>query len=1321
MKAGKAVVAWLLLLFLLPECARSAPSFQQIGNTLVMSNANVVLDYNLSAGTTDFYWKNSKIISAFYSGISFNTGYIKGISYTTRTYELVGTNEAIITATGAGLPAMKQCFILDQTDSFLVKVQAAGTNLSANWMGPVVVDSTAGGSVNIGVTNDNRALFVPFDNDGFVSYNAMPMNSSSTSYEVGAFYDNTTRNGLVVGSVTHDTWKSGVYFYGQNNKLSQMNAFGGATSPWDDMPHGYVSGNTISSPTMFVGFGNDWRAVMANFAAENTNFTPRLVWTNGVPFGWNSWGVIQQNITYDDAITVSDFFHTNLEPQGFTNTQGTVYINLDSYWSNLNGFQLQSFVNHCHVLDQKAGIYFGPFVWFGSANNATNTYVDGTTNTYTFSQVLLRDNNGNFESVDGGLAMDPTHPGTLDYTRYNINLFTNWGFDYVKLDFLSHGALEGVHYDTNITTGIQAYNEGMSNVLSQINGRMFVSESIAPLFPYQYGHSRRIACDAETSLIGNTSYTMNSVTYGWWLDDLYQFNDPDIMVFNGYGATTNENQSRLINAAVTGLFLDGDDLTGSSGQQGADYGLTNGFINAVARLGQTFIPADGNTGTSAANIFSLPNGTNWYIAVFNYTASTTKITVNLARTGMPAGNYVAFNLWDRSAISVTNSFNVILNPAQSKLFELFIPSSGNLQWSPNANNGTWDVGSTANWLNLSTSAQTVFNQGDSVLFDDTPSVPTTVNVSGTVNPSQITVNANNNNFTLQSGTFGGSGNLLKEGTAPLIISCSSGLSGTAIVGGGSLYAGNNCLQSISSITVSNGATLDFGGGQFNSIKPITVSGTGLNGEGALYNSYDNYPSELLNITLAGDTKFAGANRWDLSSGSQISGPHSLILDWSLNADGHYGQWSGVTIGADVTQITLTNGSSLGLSGMDNSCQNPATMLNISTNGALTFYSGAFNGSISLYNGSQMVVYNGNDTLGGSTLHLYNGATMYLYSSGIAMTGNNLIFEDGSILQTYYNGGNNPINNQVTFNGVAHWVLGDHTMSFSNVLSGVGGFVLDYYNNDVVFSSSNTYSGPTIIGSGGNSPQVALSGKGSITHSSLIFFGGADPTVSHVDASGRSDQTLALANGQTLAGAGGITGNLVVGAGAVLSPGGTNTTIGITTGSNPTGGIAASGNVTLGGTTVIKLNGTTNDVVLAGGSITYGGTLNLANISGTALAGGNSFKIFNAATYLGSFSGITPATPGTGLTWNTSQLSSGVISVSGGAGVVISSTVLSGTNLIFSGSGGTANSPYNVLTTTNLQNSVWIPIATNAFDSNGNFSVTNPIVHGVPQEFYMIKY
>src|SRR5208283_1916250 len=126
--------------------------------------------------------------------------------------------------------------------------------------------------------------------------------------------------------------------------------------------------------------------------------------------------------------------------------------------------------------------------------------------------------------------------------------FISDGFDFVKIDFLSHGALEGVHYNPSVTTGIEAYNQGMQFILGQVAGTMFISESIAPLFPYQYGHGRRIACDAYTSFISNTAYTMNSVTYGWWLDQLYPFNDPDMMVFDN-GPNSNEDQSRLINCA----------------------------------------------------------------------------------------------------------------------------------------------------------------------------------------------------------------------------------------------------------------------------------------------------------------------------------------------------------------------------------------------------------------------------------------------------------------------------------------------------------------------------------------------------------------------------------------------------------------------------------------------------------------------------------------------------------------------------------------------------------------------------------------------------
>jgi len=1297
MNSHKHIAAGVLLALVLLKPAEAAPSFQQIGNTLVMSNADVRLEYNLNAGTADFYWKNSKKISAFYSGVGLSTGYIKGINYSSWSYSVSSSNQVVVTAIGVGLPVMRQYFTLNQNDSFLVRMDVSGLNLKANWMGPVVVDST--GWVDIGVTNDNRALVVPFDNDGFVRYNAMPMNSSAISYEVGAFYDNTSRNGLVVGSVTHDTWKTGIFFSGANNKLNLMNVFGGATSPWDVMPHGSVTGNVISSPTIFVGFGADWRVTMQNYAAENTNFVPRLAWTNGVPFGWNSWGVLQQYVNYTDAIAVSDYFSVNLMNHNFTN-QGTVYINLDSYWDNLSNTQLQNFVNHCHAHGEKAGIYWGPFVFWGTESQGSNWVMNGSS--YNFSDAYLRTADGSVQTIDGAIALDPTHPGTRQMINYYINEFTNWGFDYVKLDFLSHGALEGVHYDTNVTTGIQAYNQGMQYLLNAINGRMFISESIAPLFPYQYGHSRRIACDAETSLIGNTEYTMNSVSYGWWLDNLYQFNDPDIMVF-GNGADTNEAQSRLISGAVTGLFLDGDDLTTTSGQNGAQQFLTNPAINDVARVGQTFTTVEGNSGTAAENIFVRQDGTTWCIAVFNYTAGAVNKTVDLNRAGLPSGYYVATNLWDGTTSIVTNSFNVSLNPKQSKLFRLTPHPPANLLWSASNNNGIWDNGSSANWINLSNSQQMVFITGDQVLFDDTVGVPTTVSLSGIVSPTTVTINSSANNFLFNgSGKISGTGNLVKQGSSTLTLNTTNDFSGSVIIGSGTVQSGAGALNSIASLTITNGGALDFNGNTLAGNKHATVSSDGVTGGGALYNSGGDFYNQVLNITLAGDTTFGGSHRWDLANGSAVTGPYNINLKFA----GGYAEWDTVTLDANVGNLEITQGA-FGIKGMGDTFGNPTGTLTVDTE--VDFWNSNF-GANSGY---------------AKNIHVLTNAAFKVLTSPNTFMNANVTFEGGAFWQFVFGSGAQTMNGAITLNGLIQLQAGDAPVVFSNVVSGSGGFVsyiFDPTPESLVFSASNTYSGPTVIGT---NMTLALTGNGSISQSLLIFFGGNNSSSTRMDVSGRPDKTLTLASGQTLAGIGRINGGLVVSAGATLAPAGTNTTLGITSGANTTGTISATNAIVLNGTATIKLNGSgTNDVIQsAGAGITYGGTLNLVNISATPLAAGNSFQIFNANSYAGSFTNMTPVTPETGLAWDTTQLDSGKLKVvAAPSQPIINGVTLSGSSLIFSGTNGMANSNYVVLASTNLAATLinWTVLFTNTFDANGIFHVTNTISPGNPQQFYRIQ-
>jgi autotransporter-associated beta strand protein len=774
--------------------------------------------------------------------------------------------------------------------------------------------------------------------------------------------------------------------------------------------------------------------------------------------------------------------------------------------------------------------------------------------------------------------------------------------------------------------------------------------------------------------------------------------DDDWLIGNGSSA----GSTRLFNGNISEVALYNHGLTASQvlnhyyiGELNSPASNSVPLIVTQPQSQQGYI--GGSATFSVTAVSASPMTNQWFKGVTSLTGQTNS---TLTFTNLQPTNAGSYSVVIGNINGTTNSISVTLS----------VSATNSLKWSSSVgNSGVWDNGISTNWIDVSNSQAVVFNNGDSALFDDTVGVPTAVTVSNTVSPSLTTVNSSTNIYSIGGpGTISGSGGLVKKGSSTLTITSAGNFTGPVTIGGGAIYAGNNCFDSVASIAITNNSTLDLGGGQIPGNKPVTVSGVGLNGEGAIYNSYDNYPSESLNITLAGDTKFGGANRWDLASGSQISGPHNLTIDWTSDADGHYGQWNSVTIGASVASITLTNAAdptsvtnALGLTGMDAAFQNLGTVLTVSTNCQLIFYGGGFNGS----------------------LHLLNGAQIYHYTAPAGFYGNSIVFENGAALYSYYNSGaTTPVNSAITLNGVAHFVIGDHNMVYTNVISGSGGFVEDYYNSEMVFSASNTYTGPTIIGSSGNSPEVALTGNGSISHSSLIFFGGSDPTVAHLDVIGSSDQTLTLASGQTLGGIGDINGSLVVSAGATLSPAGTNTTIGITTGANSTGAIKANGPVQLKGTTVLKLNGSgVNDEIQAGGSITYGGTLNLVNISGSPYAVGNSFQIFSAASYTNSFANIVPATPGTGLAWDTSQLNIGFLNVVAASQPVINSTKVSGGNLIFSGTGGTDNGTYYVLTTTNLTNSLpnWTVLSTNSFDGAGDFNVTNAINPATPQRFYDI--
>jgi hypothetical protein len=141
-----------------------------------------------------------------------------------------------------------------------------------------------------------------------------------------------------------------------------------------------------------------------------------------------------------------------------------------------------------------------------------------------------------------------------------------------------------------------------------------------------------------------------------------------------------------------------------------------------------------------------------------------------------------------------------------------------------------------------------------------------------------------------------------------------------------------------------------------------------------------------------------------------------------------------------------------------------------------------------------------------------------------------------------------------------------------------------------------------------------------------------------------------------------------------------------------------------------------------GALTNGGTLIVTNIGAAALTNGNSFKLLNAASFSGGFAKVILPALATGLAWNTNSLNTnGTVSVVALTSPAITAIQRSDSNLEISGSGGTANWPYVVLTATNLT-APWTPMATNRFDATGGFSLslTNIGNSSRPQSFYRLQ-
>jgi alpha-galactosidase len=439
----------------------------------------------------------------------------------------------------------------------------------------------------------------------------------------------------------------------------------------------------------------DWRDGMELFATICNERQPgRRTWQGGTPFGWQSWGVMatKNNIQVDMA--VADFFAETLRKGGFAGEDGLQIMSIDA-WDNLNDANRRLLTGHCASQGQITGIYRSPFsLWWGSEDDLERKLFEGCE--FTANQCVLKAN-GKPIKYDGAFCLDPTHPATLERFAREAASLKAAGFEYFKIDFTSNGMIQAdSYYDPSVRTAVEAYNYGFTRFIQELDrgGRVFTALSIAPIFPYHYGNARRIACDTWGK-IDQSEYAMNAVSYGWWTNEFYQFNDPDHLVLVGKDAakgdveSLGENRARYTTGICSGMVLLPDvwSLSDSSGRGDARLSIEraqqvamNADVNAVGRIGRSFRPLYGGrqwraeTG-AAENLVTLHTDSAIYLAAINYSNDPLNVAVPIADLApLPAPHVEGRELWTGEPVT----FRLNFNPAQPQILISVPPKDARL-------------------------------------------------------------------------------------------------------------------------------------------------------------------------------------------------------------------------------------------------------------------------------------------------------------------------------------------------------------------------------------------------------------------------------------------------------------------------------------------------------------------------------------------------------------------------------------------------------------------------------------------------------------------
>lgn len=318
--------------------------------------------------------------------------------------------------------------------------------------------------------------------------------------------------------------------------------------------------------------GNAWRILQAYADAIKQELSPTFNKT--IRKGWCSWYYYYNEVTKDDILANAKYAKEHFIPFDFIQIDDGYQTTIGE-WTLVKG----SFTAAMrYIADTIKGYGFTPGIWYSPFIVSKYSRIFKEHGSW-----LLKDTKGNpvvagYNPAWGGYyyTVDVTQPAVLSWIEDTINvLLYEWGYEYLKLDFMYAAALPGVRNNKHITR-YEALEQAARRI-RKASGNAFIlgcgmplqsgighldAMRIGPDVAPQWGRTFFDKLFNSDSGISTRSAIRSSI-YRSFMHNRFWINDPDcLMVRQHKTKLTEEERSTLFNVitALGGMLVISDKL-----------------------------------------------------------------------------------------------------------------------------------------------------------------------------------------------------------------------------------------------------------------------------------------------------------------------------------------------------------------------------------------------------------------------------------------------------------------------------------------------------------------------------------------------------------------------------------------------------------------------------------------------------------------------------------------------------------------------------------------------------------------------------------------